>query len=142
MLHVIRDTNDPMIELIKDDPVRPEIAASDRVGSNREVLVLMSGDKPGAVVCVSYQDHVPESVSGLVPSPDATVAIFYTIWSYTAGAGRDMIFRARDHVRATRPGIQRFLTLSPPTEMARRFHLRNGAVIFRTNAETVNYEYQ
>ena len=25
--------------------------------------------------------------------------------------------------------------------MARRFHLRNGAIIFRENIETINYEY-
>jgi len=31
--------------------------------------------------------------------------------------------------------------LSPPTEMARRFHHKNGAVTLRTNEETVNYEY-
>jgi hypothetical protein len=25
--------------------------------------------------------------------------------------------------------------------MARRFHLKNGAIVFRENIETVNYEY-
>ena len=25
--------------------------------------------------------------------------------------------------------------------MARRFHLRNGAIVFRENIETINYEY-
>jgi hypothetical protein len=25
--------------------------------------------------------------------------------------------------------------------MARRFHLKNGAIIFRENIETINYEY-
>jgi hypothetical protein len=33
------------------------------------------------------------------------------------------------------------VTLSPKTEMARRFHLKNGAIIFRENIETINYEY-
>ena len=141
MLLAINDINDPLLNLINDDPVRPEILLSDRVGNDKEVLVLMSDNKPGAVVCVSYQDSVPESVDGLISSPDATVAVFYTIWSYLPGAGRDMIFRARDHVQQTRPAVTRFVTLSPPTEMAKRFHLKNGAVVFRTNADTVNYEY-
>jgi hypothetical protein len=33
------------------------------------------------------------------------------------------------------------VTLSPKTDMARKFHLKNGAKIFRENEETVNYEY-
>ena len=40
-----------------------------------------------------------------------------------------------------KPEIQRYVTLSPKTEMAKRFHMRNGAVVFRENEDTVNYEY-
>jgi len=39
------------------------------------------------------------------------------------------------------PNVKRFVTLSPPTELARRFHIRNGANIFRVNEQSVNYEY-
>jgi hypothetical protein len=143
MLHVIRTTADPLIDLIRDDPVRPEIPSEHRVGPHKEVLVLLSDDAtPHAVVCVSYQDQVPSTVAELTaPSGDATIAVFYTIWSYATGAGQEMIFQARDHVIETRPTVTRFVTLSPPTEMARRFHLKNGAVVFRTNIDTVNYEY-
>lgn len=143
MLHVITDVNDPLIELLKDDPVRPEISAGDRVGTHKEILVTLADDKPTAVVCVSYQDHIPEDVDGLVShSSTEDVAIFYTIWSYALGAGRDMIFKAREHVEQTRPTVKRFVTLSPPTEMAKKFHLRNGAKVFRINDGTVNYEYE
>jgi len=37
--------------------------------------------------------------------------------------------------------IKRFVTLSPKSEMAKKFHLKNGASIFRENEDTVNYEY-
>jgi len=37
--------------------------------------------------------------------------------------------------------VKRFITLSPQTEMARRFHLRNGAVVLQVNTTSVNYEY-
>jgi hypothetical protein len=142
MLHVIRTANDPLIALIKDDPVRPEIPGEHRVGTHKEILVLSSDDAPRAVVCVSYQDQVPSTVEELTaPTGDATIAVFYTIWSYAPGAGREMIFQARDHVMQTRPTVTRFVTLSPPTEMAKRFHLKNGAGVFRINADTVNYEY-
>lgn len=142
MLHVIRDTQDPLISLIEDDPVRPEISAEDRVGPHKEILVRMVDGRPAAVVCVSYQDHVPEDVPGLVTTGAESVAVFYTIWSYDVGSGRQLVFEARDHVQETRPHVARFVTLSPPTEMARRFHLRNGAVELRINATTVNYEYR
>ena len=33
------------------------------------------------------------------------------------------------------------ITLSPLTEMARTFHLRNGAEEIRVNEETQNFEY-
>ena len=38
-------------------------------------------------------------------------------------------------------GIKRVVTLSPKTEMARRFHLRNGAREVGVNVVTANFEY-
>jgi len=39
------------------------------------------------------------------------------------------------------PTVTRFVTLSPKTDMAHRFHIRNGARMLRENADTINYEY-
>ena len=39
------------------------------------------------------------------------------------------------------PHIKRFVTLSPKTEMAKKFHLRNGATELQENETTVNFEY-
>ena len=38
--------------------------------------------------------------------------------------------------------LNRLVTLSPLTEMARRFHLRNGAFELQVNKETQNFEYK
>jgi hypothetical protein len=141
MLHVIRDINDPLVKLIADDPVRPHIPVEQRINANKEVLVTLEDGIPTAVVCISYQSAIPEDESGLLSDDDPTVAIFYTIWSYSPGAGRAMIFAARDHIQTTRSTVSRFVTLSPQTDMARKFHLRNGAVVLRENATSVNYEY-
>jgi hypothetical protein len=46
-----------------------------------------------------------------------------------------------EQIKEKFPTITRFVTLSPKTEMARRFHHKNGAVTFRENQESVNYEY-
>ena len=37
--------------------------------------------------------------------------------------------------------ILRVITLSPPTDMAKKFHLRNNAIELRVNQDTVNFEY-
>lgn len=142
MIYKPSNLSDPILSLIKDDPVRPEIPVDFRIGKNREVLVLIKNEQPQAVVCVAYMDSVPSSCLELfVESESPSTVIFYTIWSYTAGSGRELIFEARKDILINKPHIKRFVTLSPQTEMARRFHIRNGAKEFRKNLDTINYEY-
>ena len=142
MLHIITTLNDPLLELIKDDPVRPDIPISARVCEHSaEVFVLVRDGVPAAVTCVRYTQDVPSSVSELKDTDCAQVAVFYTIWSYAPGAGRQLITQARAHIQLTRPAIRQFVTLSPKTEMARAFHHKNGAQTLRENLDTVNYEY-
>ena len=144
MLHFIKDITHKLLEFIKDDPVRPEISTDFRVSNGRLVAALTdeSEDNPDAMVCVSFHDFVPAGVDDLSNVSEVpTTAVFYTIWSYVPGAGRSLIFDAVKHIRETNPNITRFVTLSPRTEMARRFHTKNGAFVFRENEETVNYEY-
>ena len=144
MLHFITELTHTLLSFIKDDPVRPELSTDFRVSDGRFVVALTHDAEtaPRAIVCVSFHDYVPEDVLGLhkttlVP----TTAVFYTIWSYQAGAGKELLFRAVKGIKENHPSINRFVTLSPKTEVARRFHLKNGAIVFRENAETTNYEY-
>jgi hypothetical protein len=143
MLHTITCITEDLETLIKDDPVRPEIPLTDRVNINSRMYVLKDGDKTEAVTCVKFLNSIPEAVedmAGLVES--ATTAVFYTIWSYASGAGRTLIQEAQKSIEAEFPGIDTYVTLSPKTEMARRFHLKNGAGIYRENSTTVNYIYK
>lgn len=144
MLHVINSLDDPLLALIKDDPVRPDIPREFRVSSNAVVFVLLDSDRvPEAVVCCAYRDAVPDTVDALLSASSDRVntAVFYTIWSYRAGAGRRLIRAAREWIQGEQGGIENYVTLSPPTEMARLFHLRNGAQVFRVNLDSVNYLY-
>ena len=142
MLHIINTLNDPLLDLIKDDPVRPEIPIAARVCEDHaEVFVLVRDGVPSAVTCVRYTHDVPGSVSELDNSLLPKVAVFYTIWSYKPGAGRELIRQAQAHIQTARSEITRFVTLSPKTEMARIFHHKNGARTLRENADTINYEY-
>ena len=38
--------------------------------------------------------------------------------------------------------LNRLVTLSSLTEMARNFHLNNGAIEFQVNQDTQNFEYK
>ena len=38
--------------------------------------------------------------------------------------------------------LNRLITLSPLTEMARNFHLNNGAIELQVNEDTQNFEYE
>jgi hypothetical protein len=141
MLNLIKDSANPLLEYIKDDPVRPDIPVDFRVSHNRFVAALLE-DKLEAMVCVSLHNFVPENVDDLKQDNDhLDTAIFYTIWSYRAGAASKLLFAVVDEIRRLYPTVTRFVTLSPKTDMARKFHTRNGAHVFRENADTINYEY-
>lgn len=143
MLHFITDLTHKLLSFIKDDPVRPEIPTDFRVSNGRMVAALSDNDTdPDAMVCVSFHDFVPSGVDDLSNVSEVpTTAVFYTIWSYKAGKGRDLLIQAVKGIQEQYPSVTRFVTLSPKTDVARRFHLKNGAIIFRENIETVNYEY-
>lgn len=142
MMRFITDLTDSLLNFIKDDPVRPEIPLAYRVAENRLVAATMDDDKPSAIVCISLHDFVPAEVRDLdVTSSNPTTAVFYTIWSYKAGSGANLLRKAVPQLREQYPSINRFVTLSPKTEMARKFHLKNGAIVLRENLETINYEY-
>jgi hypothetical protein len=143
MLHLIKSITDSFFKCLADDPVRPNIPHTNRIGENREIFCLYENDAPKAITCVSFLDFVPTDEQELFkPTSNPTVAVFYTIWSYAPGAGRQLIFDSVSSILSSMPSISRIVTLSPKTRMAQRFHLNNGAVIFRENQDTVNYEYK
>ena len=141
MLSIITENSNPLLDYLKDDPVRPEIPRDFRVSGYRFVSALVDGT-PKAIVCVSLHDFIPASVEDLYTDPIVpTTAIFYTIWSYAPGAGVELLRKTVKEIQQRCPSITRFVTLSPKTEMARKFHIKNGAVVFRENEYTINYEY-
>ena len=143
MLYTITTISDDIQRIIRDDPVRPEIPVDRRINANSRIYLLRDGDQYQAVTCVKFLNSVPAAVDDLVDTVDSlTTAVFYTIWSYAAGAGRTLIQEAQRSIEAEFPGIQTYVTLSPKTEMARRFHLKNGAGVYRENLDTVNYIYR
>ena len=128
--------------ILKEDPVRPHISKAERLSDGRQVFVLENDGRIVAVICVAYTNAIPKDEFELSAynAFDGTCAIFYTVWSYEKGAGREIIQRVSDHLMK-RGWIKRFVTLSPLTEMAEKFHLRNGAELIYRGNTCQNFEY-
>ena len=141
-LHHIKDINDPLARVIKDDPVRPHIPLEQRVNELAEILILKAGDEVLAATCMQWLHDIPEDEQDLIDLADSKdVAVFYTIWSYAPGAGAELLKSAAEWLKQEYKDIKAIVTLSPQTEMAKRFHLKNGASIRRENPTSVNYQY-
>lgn len=131
-------------EIIKDDPVRSEIPIDHRINEDAEMYALWNDTNLGAITCVAYTEGIPSSVEEMYSmcSPFMDTVVFYTIWSYTKGSGRQLIIHASEKIKEQYPTIKNVVTLSPKTEMAERFHLKNGAWKYRENTDTINYAYE
>ena len=136
------------MDLFKDDPVRPNLNPKFRLTENRvNFLLTQDFTKPCAIVCVAFTKDIPKtekqlemySINKLSVYYDK--AIFYTIWSYSKGSGKDILFNTVFWLKKNKPEIKRYITMSPKTEMARNFHLKNGAYELKSNRETINFEY-
>ena len=141
-LYHLRNIDDPLTKVIKDDPVRPHIPLDQRINDAAEILLLKAGEEILAATCMQWLSEVPEDEEDLVElGKDKKVAVFYTIWSYSPGAGQSLLKQAAEWLLQEYKDITGIVTLSPQTEMAKRFHLKNGAKIRRENPTSVNYEY-
>jgi len=130
------------LKLLEDDPVRPHLTSEFRTSDNRNVLKLVRDGEVAAIVCVAFTNEVSTTEQELeIHSGKPTVAMFYTIWSYAPKAGQELINGAVEFIMLNIPSVKRFVTLSPKTEMARKFHFRNGAIQLQENTTTINYEY-
>ena len=143
-LHHIRDLADPLVAIIKDDPVRPHIPLEQRINDAAEILLLKAGDEVLAATCLQWLKDIPQDENDLKSTEQhsRSTAVFYTIWSYKPGAGAELIKQAAAWLlKDYKEEIMSIVTLSPQTEMARRFHHKNGARTLRENPSSVNYEY-
>ncbi|MQG50370.1 MAG: hypothetical protein FI695_00130 [SAR202 cluster bacterium] len=164
---VLEKNHPAALRFVHEDPVRPELDANYRTSNGREVFSLQisedpsihssMGDhglyygennqyKPGAIICVAYTTEIPKSLDDIEkyscsPHQINCIAVFYTVWSYQRGAGRKIVFAAAENIKHEYPNVERFITLSPKTEIARTFHLGNNAILLSENLESDNFEY-
>ncbi len=132
-------------ELWKDgDPVRPSLGVTFKTYPGRTVFGLKN-ETGGydAFCCVAKTYDVPYDITSLssLTSEDGSVCVPYTVWSTKRGGGRAIINALIEYIKQSMEGIRRVVTLSPNTDMARNFHLRNGATEIKTHVVTANFEY-
>ena len=147
-----------LVELEKcdtsDDPVRPELSNEFRTSFGRKIYGVKYQGEIHAVMCFAFTNNIPKSVDELdLLSKDAflqsahrdqnvgKIAIAYTVWSKKKGGGKLIVKEVYKMIKKSNH-LNRLVTLSPLTEMARKFHLRNGAVELQVNEETQNFEFK
>lgn len=135
MLTLITNTE---LDLTTEDPVRPAIPMSWR--QQYEIWAWIEDGQRAATVCVAWLETVPDSEEAMLVLPRGYKAVAYTIWSAKPGAGAKLIRALQAEIQQN-PLCEGMYTLSPPTEMARKFHISNGARVYRLNSTTVNYQY-
>ena len=105
-------------------------------------------------MCFAYTNEIPKSVDELDKfSQDAylqsalrgqnvgQIAIAYTVWSKKKGGGKLIVKEVFKKIKKSNH-LNRLVTLSPLTEMAFKFHSKNGAKLVQVNESTQNFEYE
>ena len=143
----------PFID-VTEDPVRPDLSLEFRQAYGRKIYGIKDEDGDiAAVMCFAFTNGIPKSVEEMdAMSKDAAmqavhragvqgnIAIAYTVWAKKKGGGKHMVNEVYKMVKKSHH-LNRLVTLSPLTEMARRFHIKNGAKELQVNEETQNFEY-
>ena len=137
-----------------EDPVRPELDNDFRTGYGRKIYGVKYKGDIHAIMCFAYTNKIPKSVEELEKlSTDAflqsalrdqnigQIAIAYTVWSKKKGGGKLIVKEVFKKIKKSNH-LNRLVTLSPLTEMARKFHERNGAKLVQVNETTQNFEYK
>ena len=139
---------------INEDPVRPELDVVFRRSYGRKIYGVTYKKEICAIMCFGFTDDIPKTVKELdLMTRDSylrsaqrdqnigKIAIAYTVWSKKKGGGKLIVKEIFRMIKKS-SHLNRLITLSPLTEMARNFHLNNGAVELQVNKETQNFEYK
>ncbi|MDC1139414.1 hypothetical protein OAT04_00950 [Candidatus Pelagibacter sp.] len=139
---------------ITEDPVRPELDVVFRRSYGRKIFGVEYKKEIYAIMCFGFTDEIPKTVKELdLMTRDAylksaqrdqnigQIAIAYTIWSKKKGGGKLIVKEVFKMIKKSNH-LDRLITLSPLTQMARNFHLNNGAIEIQVNEETQNFEYK
>ena len=140
---------------INEDPIRPELDVKFRTSYGRKIFGVKYKNEICAIMCFGFTNEIPKTIEEFdLMTKDAhlqstswrnenvgKIAIAYTVWSKKKGGGKLIVKEVFKKIKKSNH-LNRLITLSPLTEMARNFHLRNGAKELSVNKETQNFEYK
>ena len=140
---------------IKEDPIRPELDVKFRTSHGRKIFGVKYKKEICAIMCFGFTNEIPKTIEEFdLMTKDAhlqsaswrndnvgKIAIAYTVWSKKKGGGKLIVKEVFKKIKNSNH-LNRLVTLSPLTEMARNFHLRNGAQELSVNEKTQNFEYK
>ena len=140
---------------INEDPVRPDLDVKFRTSYGRKIFGIKYKNEICAIMCFGFTNEIPKTINEFdLMTKDAhlqsisrrkenvgKIAIAYTIWSKKKGGGKLIVKEVFKKIKKSNH-LDRLVTLSPLTDMARNFHLRNGAKELQINKESQNFEYQ
>tara|TARA_A100001015_G_scaffold319699_1_gene443456 strand:+ start:2113 stop:2631 length:519 start_codon:yes stop_codon:yes gene_type:complete len=140
---------------ISEDPIRPELDIKFRTSYGRKIFGVKYKKEICAIMCFGFTNEIPKTIKEFdLMTRDAhlqsaswrnesigKIAIAYTVWSKKRGGGKLIVKEVFKKIKKSNH-LDRLVTLSPLTDMARSFHLRNGAKELQVNKETQNFEYQ
>ena len=154
----IKESKYALVELpyidVKEDPVRPELDLIFRQTYGRKILGLRDDEGDiSAIICFAFTDEVPKTVEELErfsydsamrasrrAGVQGSIAVAYTVWAKKKGGGRAIINEVYKRIKKSNH-LNRLVTLSPLTKMARNFHIKNGAKELQVNETSQNFEY-
>ena len=136
-----------------EDPVRPELDNEFRTSYGRKIYGVKYKNEIHAIMCFAFTNKIPKTVkeldnlskdaflqSALRDQKVGQIAIAYTVWSKKKGGGKLIVKEVFKMIKKSNH-LNRLITLSPLTEMATKFHLRNKAKLISVNESTQNFEY-
>ena len=137
-----------------EDPIRPQLDNKFRKSYGRKIYGVEYKGEIHAIMCFAYTNEVPRSVeeldkfshdaflqSAMRDQNNGQIAIAYTVWSKKKGGGKLIVKEVFKKIKKSNH-LNRLVTLSPLTEMATKFHSKNGAKLLQVNEDTQNFEYK
>ena len=140
---------------INEDPIRPDLDIKFRTSYGRKIFGVKYKKEICAIMCFGFTNQIPKTINEFdLMTRDAhlqsaswrskdigKIAIAYTVLSKKKGGGKLIVKEVFKKIKKSNH-LNRLVTLSPLTEMARNFHLRNGAKELQVNEESQNFEYK
>ena len=135
----------------EEDPIRPELDNKFRTSYGRKIYGVKYKNEICAIMCFGFTNEIPKTVKeqDLMTKDahlqsirrDQKVGKINCLYMVKEERWINLLLKKYSKIKKSKH-LNTLITLSPLTDMARNFHLRNGAIELQVNNETQNFEYK